>query len=118
MDNAREQALVRTILEYAEDYPWKMQDFGLLGLWLDEHREHRLHVWDPGSSLADLPVHDHPFDFSSTVVVGEMTNTRYDEDSDGVEYHRVRYLPSNEDERVADTIRLSGAPTTFTAGEC
>ena len=118
MDNSRDQALVRTILEHAEDYPWKMQDIGLLGLWLDDRREYRLHVWDPSSSVGDLPVHDHPFDFTSTVIVGEMTNTRYDEDCDGVEYHRVRYTPSNEDARTADTVRLSGAATTLTAGEC
>ncbi len=118
MDNSRDQALVRTILEHAEDYPWKMQDIGLLGLWLDDRREHRLHVWDPGSSVGDLPVHDHPFDFTSTVVVGEMTNTRYEEDADGVEYHRVRYTASNEDARITDTVRLSGAATTVAAGEC
>ena len=63
-------------------------------------------------------MHDHPFDFTSTVVAGEMTNTRYEEDSDGVEYHRVRYSLENEDARTADTVRLSGTPTTVTAGEC
>ena len=118
MDNSLNQALVRTILEHAEDYPWKMQEIGLLGLWLDDRREHRLHVWDPGSCVGDLPVHDHPFDFTSTVIAGEMTNTRYEEDSDGVEYRRVRYTPSNEDARTADTVRLSGAATTHNAGEC
>jgi hypothetical protein len=116
MDNSLHRALVRTILEHAEDYPWTMQELGLLGLRLDRRREHRLHVWDPGSSVGDPPVHDHPFDFTSTVVAGEMTNTRYEEDPAGVEYHRVRYSPPNEDDRRADTVRLSGTASTFTAG--
>ena len=73
-----EQALVRTILEHAEDYPWVMQEIGLLGLRLDDKREYRLHVWDPSSSVGEPPIHDHPFDFTSTVIAGEMTNTRYD----------------------------------------
>jgi hypothetical protein len=117
MDSSLHQALVRTILEHAGDYPWKMQEIGLLGLWLDDRREYRMHVWDPISCVGDLPVHDHPFDFTSTVVVGVMTNTRYEEDPDGVEYRRVRYTPSNEDSRTADTIRLSGTATTHAAGE-
>jgi hypothetical protein len=33
------KALVSTILQHAEDYPWRMQDVGLLGLRLDERRE-------------------------------------------------------------------------------
>ena len=97
--------------------PWVMQDIGLLGLRLDDRREYRLHVWDPDSSVGDPPVHDHPFDFTSTVVAGEMTNTRYEEDPAGVEYHRTRYTPPTEDLRRVDTVRLSGTPTTVSAGE-
>ncbi len=118
MDRSLPQALVRTILEHAEDYPWRMQEIGLLGLRLDDRREYRLHVWDPSSGVGEPPVHDHPFDFTSTIVVGEMTNTRYEEDPTGVEYRRVRYRPSNEDARTSDTVRLSGVATTFTAGGC
>lgn len=116
MDNSPNRVLVRTILEHAEDYPWVMQEIGLLGLRLDETREFRLHVWDTSSSAGEPPIHDHPFDFTSTVVAGEMTNTRYKEDPLGVEYHRVRYTPPNEDDRKRDTVRLSGVATTITAG--
>jgi hypothetical protein len=116
MDNSLHKTLVRTILEHAEDYPWVIQEIGLLGLRLDDQREYRLHVWDPSSSVGEPPIHDHPFDFTSTVIAGEMTNTRYEEDPLGVEYHRVRYTPPNEDDRRSDTVRLSGAATTFTAG--
>jgi hypothetical protein len=116
MDNSLNKALVRTILEHAEDYPWVMQEIGLLGLRLDDKREYRLHVWDPSSSVGEPPIHDHPFDFTSTVIAGEMTNTRYKEDPLGVEYRRVRYTPPNEDDRRSDTVRLSGMATTLTAG--
>ena len=115
-DNSLNKALVRTILEHAEDYGWVMQEIGLLGLRLDDTREFRLHVWDPSSTVGEPPIHDHPFDFTSTVVVGEMTNTRYEEDRDGVEYCRMRYTPPSEDERTRDTVRLSGAATTVAAG--
>ena len=108
MDSSPNTALVRTILEHAADYPWMMQEIGLLGLRLDDRREYRLHVWDPNSGDGDPPMHDHPFDFTSTVIAGEMTNTRYEEDPLGVEYHRVRYSLPNEDDRRSDTVRLSG----------
>ena len=116
MNHSLTKALVRTILEHAEDFPWVMQEIGLLGLRLDDTREYRLHVWDPSSSVGEPPIHDHPFDFTSTVVAGEMTNTRYEEDPHGVEYHRMRYTPPNEHDRRRDTVRLSGTATTFTAG--
>ena len=115
-DVSLNRALVRTILEHAEDYPFVMQEIGLLGLRLDDQREFRLHVWDSTSSFGEPPIHDHPFDFTSTVIVGEMTNTRYTEDPLGAEYHRVRYTPPNEDDRRRDMLRLSGVATTHPAG--
>ena len=116
MDISLNKALVRTILEHAEDYAFTMQDIGLLGLRLDDTREYRLHVWDASDGVGDPVIHDHPFDFTSTVIAGEMTNTRYEEDPAGVEYRRERYVPPNEDARRADTVRLSGTATTHTAG--
>ena len=117
MDQRLTKALVRTILEHASDYPWKVQGIGLLGLWLDDAREHRLHVWDPDGGISEPPIHDHPFDFTSTVVVGELVNTRYVEDPSGVEYHRERYTPPHDEVRRDDTVRLVGTPVTITAGE-
>jgi hypothetical protein len=111
------QALVRKILEHPDEYPWTMQDLGLLGLRLDDRREYRLHVWDRTCSVGEPPVHDHPYDFTSVVVAGEMTNTRYVEDPAGTEYQRVRYTPPDEDARKTDTVKLSAAATTVTAGD-
>ena len=117
MDDHLNKALVRTILEHAQDFAWKMQDIGLLGLRLDDRRRYRLHVWDPHYGRGEPPVHDHPYDFTSTVIAGEMTNTRYEEDSSGLEYTRLRYSPPNEDERRADSVRLSAKATTVREGD-
>ncbi len=116
MEHALNKALVRTILEHAQDYAWMMQDFGLLGLRLDDRRVYRLHVWDPAAYAGELPVHDLPFDFTSTIVAGEMTNTRYEEDPSGIEYYRMRYSPPEEPARRTDTVRLSATATTYTEG--
>ncbi len=111
--------LVSMILRHAQDYPWTLQDIGLLGLRLDDRREFRLHVWDPTYSCVgdDPPIHDHPYDFTSTIIAGEMTNTRYEVDLAGTEFTRFRYVPSDENSRTADTVRLSGTATTYKAGE-
>jgi len=111
------KALVLMLLQHAEDFPWRMQDIGLMGLRLDNRREYRLHVWDPSYCFGESPIHDHPYDFTSTIVAGELTNTRYEEDSAGLEYVRVRYSPSAEDERRSDTVRLSSTATILTEGD-
>jgi hypothetical protein len=116
-DISMTRALVRTMLEHAEDLPWRMQEIGLLGVRLDDRREHRLHVWAPSCSSGEPPVHDHPYDFTSTVVAGEITNTRYEEDAAGLEHVRTRYRIGDEDARRIDSVRLTGAATTFGAGQ-
>jgi hypothetical protein len=108
--------LVRTMLQHAEDFPWRMQDVGLMSLRLDDRREHRLHVWDPTFCIGEPPIHDHPYDFTSTIIAGEMANSRYERDPAGDEYVRYRYSPGAEDERRSDGVRLSSTTTTFTEG--
>jgi hypothetical protein len=112
-----DRVLVRNILEHPLDYPWKMQDIGLLGLRLDQHREYRLHVWAPGRCIGPPVIHDHPYDFVSRIVAGELTNIRYVEDPTGVKYQRDRYAPSNEDLRTTDTVQLVGDAETHRAGD-
>jgi hypothetical protein len=112
-----ERTLVRNILEHAPAYPWRVQGIGLLGLWLDDRREYRLHVWDALGAVGDPPVHDHPADFTSTVIVGELVNTRYAEDPGGREYLRERYAPKDEDDRRTDAVRLVGTSETLRAGD-
>jgi hypothetical protein len=108
MRHTLNEALVRTILEHPADHPWKIQDIGVLGLWLDDRREYRLHVWNPDGAIGEPVVHDHPFDFTSTVIAGELVNTRYVEDPSGAEYCRDRYRTDDEHNRRTDTVRLVG----------
>lgn len=117
MGRTLEQTLVRNILACAADHPWRIQDIGVLAMWLDDRREYRLHVWDPDSATGDPPLHDHPVDFTSTVIVGEIVNTRYVEDPSGAEYVRERYAPGHEHDRRADAVRLVGRATTLRAGD-
>ena len=116
MGRTLEQSLVRNLLEHPEGRRWRLQDIGVLALWLDDRRTARLHVWTPDDAVGEPLVHDHPFDFASTVVVGELVNTRYREDPDGEEYVRERYAPGNEDDRRVDTVRLVGTSETLRAG--
>jgi hypothetical protein len=116
MSGTLSKALVLTLLQHAADFPWRMQDIGLLSLRLDDRREHRLHIWDPNYSVGDPPIHDHPYDFTSTIIAGKMTNVRYEEDPAGAEYVRLRYPVGAEDERKSDTIALSSTATTYTEG--
>jgi hypothetical protein len=119
-EQTREQGLeytrVRNILEHASDHSWRIQDIGILSLRLDDQRTYRLHVWDPDGATSDPVVHDHPYDFSSTVIVGELVNTRYVADPGGHEYLRERYSPGNEGDRRADTVRLVGTSELLCAG--
>lgn len=117
MGEAVSRALVSTILRHAEDLPWRMQDIGLMSLRLDEGRQYRLHVWDPTDCVDEPPIHDHPYDFTSTIIVGELTNIRYEETTAGEEYTRLRYTPPAEDLRPSDRVRLSSTQTTFTGGD-
>ncbi len=118
MTETLNKPLVLTILRHAEDFPWRItDDIGLLGLRLDDQREDRLHVWDPTYRVEDPPVHDHPYNFTSRIIVGELTNTRYEEDPAGDAYVRFRYSPGAEDLRRSDTVvTLSATATTFGEG--
>ena len=102
-----DKVLVRNILQHAVEFPWRYQDIGLLSLPLDGHREYALHVWAPERCVGPPPIHDHPFDFLSKIIVGELTNARYAEDSSGTKYLRERYSPSNEDCRTTDFVQLT-----------
>jgi hypothetical protein len=116
-DDDRARSLVRTILEHAADHAWTMQGIGLMGLRLDDQRIHRLHVWDPEQSVGEPPIHDHPYDFTSIVVAGTLTNTRYTEDPEGTAYRRERYSPPDESARRTDRVKLVGTSTAHGPGE-
>jgi hypothetical protein len=109
--------LVFTMLRHGADFPWRIVDIGLMGLRLDERREFRLHVWNPSLSTGDPPIHDHPYEFTSAVIVGELTNTRYVENASGDDYVRFRYPIGGEDKRRSDTVRLTATPEVLREGD-
>jgi hypothetical protein len=64
---------VKAILERAAAHPWSLQGMGMFRLYLS--RDVRLHVWD--LRYATEPVstlHTHPWDFTSHVLSGAITN--------------------------------------------
>lgn len=68
---------IQAILKHAEHYDWSLQGFGMFRLYLS--REVRLHVWDSKFAYANVTrIHNHPWDFSSRVVRGEMTDVTYE----------------------------------------
>ncbi len=69
---------VHGVLVHPGRYQWTVQGFGMLRTYLDADRKIRLNVWDkriqkPNVSL----VHDHPWDFTSHIISGEIINLRY-----------------------------------------
>ena len=64
------------VLERPLDHSWSLQGFGMLRMYLSP--EVRLHVWDSRYRTTNVSdIHDHPWDFTSTVLWGKMVNMRY-----------------------------------------
>jgi len=51
MTDGVDRQQVCEILERAAGRDWRMQDIGVLGLWLDDRKTTRLHVWTPGDAV-------------------------------------------------------------------
>jgi hypothetical protein len=72
--------LVRKLLESPLTLDWSLQGFGMLRLYLSE--EVRVHVWDSRFRIPNVStIHDHPWDFKSVVLCGQLINLRYAEDA-------------------------------------
>lgn len=69
---------VMDILHKPLDHHWTLQGFGMLRLYLDDEEIRRLHIWDPDMANADVStIHNHPWDFTSEIVIGILGNQRY-----------------------------------------
>jgi len=68
---------IENILKRALNYEgWSIQGFGMLRLYLT--KEIRLHVWDARFMVPNVSlVHDHPWNFFSRVIAGQIENARY-----------------------------------------
>jgi len=81
------RALVRDVLKNPHKREWSLQGMGMLRAYLTS--EVRLHIWDERFRVPNVSmIHDHPWDFVSTIVSGTIENIVYeldlDERGDGV----------------------------------
>lgn len=67
------------ILKHPLDEPWTIQGFGMLRLYLADDQISRLHIWDTEEMAVEdvTRTHDHPWDFTSRIVSGSLTNLRF-----------------------------------------
>lgn len=69
-------ALVKSILERHLSYEWTQQGFGFFRTKLQGVG--RIHVWDERVATPLVStMHTHPWDFTSTVISGELVNHRF-----------------------------------------
>jgi hypothetical protein len=72
------RASVRAILSHAAAFEWTVQGFGMMRMYFDENKQHRLNVWHSGLSVPNVSIiHDHPWRFQSWVISGRVVNRRY-----------------------------------------
>lgn len=70
---------IHRILLNCTSYQWSLQGLGMLRLYLSE--DVRLHIWDSRFALANASrIHNHPWDFTSRVIVGQLLNLKYVEE--------------------------------------
>jgi hypothetical protein len=70
--------LARAILRAPHNYVWKLQGMGKFQLDLDENTS--LHVWNNAQRFPNVSmIHTHPWNFTSTILWGELTNILYSE---------------------------------------
>ena len=111
---------------------WQVQGLGMLRTYLQP--EVRLHIWHNSLRYKEthaaevrrtLSIHNHPWDFSSTVICGEITNIIYRHAAPGAgfrEYQRIRIrcgadpdLPPEQS--LGDVFPLVGQSCALRAGE-
>jgi hypothetical protein len=104
---------------------WHTHDLGMI--FADLEGRGSIHVWDAALKSADPPLHTHPWHIDSTVVVGEITNTRYAVDCcAGRDYHTAESHWANRPHSLAGRFPIgdttgaklvSAPPETYKAGE-
>lgn len=61
-----------------QERAWTVQGFGMVRTYLDDAKEWRLNIWDDALRVPNVSeIHDHPWDFKSWVLCGEIANTRF-----------------------------------------
>lgn len=113
----------------SESDGWQVQGFGMLRCYLPGENEPRLQIWD--QRLIEWqysPIHDHPWDFESTIVAGSLFNQRYVRMGGDTmffhcpveNYNEAIIVPGPDNEGVESTgtVRLATLPLEmYSAGE-
>lgn len=71
---------VLDLLKHPEGLPWTIQGFGMLRLYITDDQIWRLHIWDTEEMAVEdvTRTHDHPWDFDSRILSGELRNLRFE----------------------------------------
>ena len=78
--------LVKQILQTAQHHEWSLQGFGMFRLYLSKNV--RLHVWDERFATAGVStLHTHPWDFTSYVLAGRITDRVFFQHKEGPATH-------------------------------
>lgn len=57
---------------------WSVQGLGMMRTYFGGSDRYRLHVWDKRFVVPNVSlIHDHPWDFTSWIIAGKITNQRY-----------------------------------------
>lgn len=100
-----QRLLIRKILERPLGYDWTVQGLGMMRIYLDDSV--RIHVWHSSLVVPNVTdVHEHPWDFESLVLAGEMRNFRYVRANDTYPESEAYY----RDTLLCGTGNLAGDP--------
>lgn len=78
------RAAVPLVLAHPRSLEWTVQGFGMLRCYLDAAHEFRLNIWHSSLRVENVStVHDHPWDFTSWVLSGELGNEVFLESQHG-----------------------------------
>jgi len=65
------------MLVHPFNHKWTVQGLGMMRTYLDETR--RLHIWHSALKVPGAtPLHDHPWDFTSEIIFGNMNQNRFE----------------------------------------
>lgn len=85
--------LVENILSHPMEFDWQVQGLGMMRIYLDASKTHRLHIWDSSLKVPGVSaLHNHPWDLTSLVVAGVYKQYRYTDpvaNQQGEEYNKV-----------------------------
>jgi len=100
-----DQVLLRSILRNHKSYEWTFQGFGMIRTYLDDQKRWRLNVWHPKMRTHGVSdIHDHPWSFTSHVLVGRIKNIVYHHkptDLIAPSHHRV-VIKTGENKQVIE----------------